>query len=47
MQAEQQLKLYSDSLQEKLHESEVAREQLLTSTRDIISNLKRDNQQLS
>ncbi|CAD8064744.1 unnamed protein product [Paramecium primaurelia] len=41
---EQQLKLYAESLQNKLDESESSRAELLETTKKLISNLKRENQ---
>ncbi|CAD8205612.1 unnamed protein product [Paramecium octaurelia] len=41
---EQQLKLYAESIQTKLDESEVNRTELLNTTKQLISNLKRENQ---
>lgn len=40
---EQQLKLYAESLQAKLDDSEKARTELLDSTKNIINGVKRDN----
>ncbi|CAD8148370.1 unnamed protein product [Paramecium octaurelia] len=41
---EQQLKLYAESIQNKLDESESSRTELLETTKKLISNLKRENQ---
>ncbi|CAD8177678.1 unnamed protein product [Paramecium pentaurelia] len=41
---EQQLKLYAESIQSKLDESEINRNELLNTTKQLISNLKRENQ---
>ncbi|CAK93044.1 unnamed protein product (macronuclear) [Paramecium tetraurelia] len=41
---EQQLKLYAESIQSKLDESESSRAELLETTKKLISNLKRENQ---
>ncbi|CAD8089662.1 unnamed protein product [Paramecium sonneborni] len=41
---EQQLKLYAESIQNKLDESETSRVELLETTKKLISNLKRENQ---
>ncbi|CAD8059227.1 unnamed protein product [Paramecium primaurelia] len=41
---EQQLKLYAESIQNKLDESESSRAELLETTKKLISNLKRENQ---
>eukprot|EP01017_Pseudomicrothorax_dubius_P044746 TRINITY_DN7605_c0_g1_i6.p1 TRINITY_DN7605_c0_g1~~TRINITY_DN7605_c0_g1_i6.p1 ORF type:complete len:376 (+),score=90.38 TRINITY_DN7605_c0_g1_i6:35-1162(+) len=47
IRVEQQLKLFSESLQTKLDESERTRIELLESTKAMISTLKRDNQNLA
>ncbi|CAD8168343.1 unnamed protein product [Paramecium pentaurelia] len=41
---EQQLKLYSESIQTKLDESEATRNELLETTKKVMNNLKRENQ---
>ncbi|CAD8167325.1 unnamed protein product [Paramecium octaurelia] len=41
---EQQLKLYAESIQQKLDESEATRNELLETTKNIMNNLKRENQ---
>ncbi|CAD8072940.1 unnamed protein product [Paramecium sonneborni] len=41
---EQQLKLYAESIQSKLEESEATRNELLETTKVIMNNLKRENQ---
>ncbi|CAD8068759.1 unnamed protein product [Paramecium sonneborni] len=41
---EQQLKLYAESIQNKLDDSESSRGELLETTKKLISNLKRENQ---
>ncbi|CAK88900.1 unnamed protein product (macronuclear) [Paramecium tetraurelia] len=43
---EQQLKLYAESIQTKLDESEEIRQELLETTKNNISKLKRENQEL-
>ncbi|CAD8162954.1 unnamed protein product [Paramecium octaurelia] len=43
---EQQLKLYAESIQNKLDESEEIRQELLETTKSNISKLKRENQEL-
>ncbi|CAD8082291.1 unnamed protein product [Paramecium sonneborni] len=44
---EQQLKLYAESIQSKLDESEEIRQELLQTTKNNISKLKRENQELN
>ncbi|CAD8161860.1 unnamed protein product [Paramecium octaurelia] len=44
---EQQLKLYAESIQSKLDESEQIRQELLETTKNNISKLKRENQELN
>ncbi|CAD8132674.1 unnamed protein product [Paramecium pentaurelia] len=44
IRVEQQLKLYAESIQTKLDESEMNRTELLNTTKQLISNLKRENQ---
>lgn len=46
-QVEQQLKLYAESIQNKLDDSEQTRNDLLDQTKQMIVNIKRDNQRLS
>ncbi|CAD8160630.1 unnamed protein product [Paramecium octaurelia] len=41
---EQQLKLYTESIQTKLDESEATRNELLETTKKVMNNLKRENQ---
>ncbi|CAD8083373.1 unnamed protein product [Paramecium sonneborni] len=41
---EQQLKLYAESIQSKLEESEATRNELLETTKALMNNLKRENQ---
>ncbi|CAD8161182.1 unnamed protein product [Paramecium pentaurelia] len=41
---EQQLKLYAESIQNKLDESEATRNELLETTKKVMNNLKRENQ---
>ncbi|CAD8069843.1 unnamed protein product [Paramecium primaurelia] len=41
---EQQLKLYTESIQQKLDDSEATRNELLETTKNIMNNLKRENQ---
>jgi hypothetical protein len=47
IQIEQQLKLYAESLQAKVEESEKTRGDLLDQTKTMINDIKRDNQKLA
>jgi len=47
IQVEQQLKLYAESLQSKIEDSEKTRGDLLDQTKTMINDIKRDNQKLA